>query len=177
MIRKYPVLFGMLLSISAHTVIAMTIYTLHSTTTGNNHKKIDFPLVDLKWQEPQEKPVLVTEIKHNNTKPQLTKKKYSAVKSTSLTNDIPIDLKPSVYNEMPRYPEAAKQQNIEASFNVSLILDKSGQVTQIIFQKNNEPPTLFKAEVINKLSKWKFTSSQNLADIQINVPIQFKLDV
>ncbi|HCU06524.1 MAG TPA: hypothetical protein DIC42_02940 [Holosporales bacterium] len=177
MMRQYPVLFGMLLSISAHTVIAMTIYTLNSTTPGNNHKKVDFPLVDFKWQEPQEKPIVVKDGNQNKTKHQLPKKKSSAMKSASLTNDIPHDLKPSVYNEMPTYPAAAQQQNIEGNFSVSLILDKSGHVTQIIFQTNNEPPTLLKAEVIKKLSKWKFTSSQNLTNMQINVPIQFKLDV
>ena len=100
----------------------------------------------------------------------------STTKSTSLKNNIPHDLKPSIYNEMPAYPEHAKNQEIESSFRVSLILDKRGSVARIIFSTNNEPPPLFKEEVIKKLSKWKFTSNQNLTNIQVNVPLQFKLD-
>jgi hypothetical protein len=177
MMRKYPVLFGMLLSISAHTVIAMTIYTLRSNTISNTKKTIDFPLIDLKWEEPQKKPILMIEENHNRSTPKLTKKQYSTAKNIATLNSTPVDLKPSIYNEMPTYPADAKQQNIEADFNVLLILDKRGYVTQIIFQTKNIPPPLLKAEVIKKLSKWKFTSSHNLANTQINVPIQFKLDV
>lgn len=174
--RKYPILFGMLLSISAHAVIAMGIYTAHATPMNDTKKIIDFSLIDLKWEEPQEKIVLATKSSCSKTKPQSTKKKYSATKSTSATSGIPVDLTPSIYNEMPTYPETAKHQNIESHFTVTLILDKGGHVTQIIFQTNNPPPPILKTEVINKLSKWKFTSNQNLENIQINVPIQFKLN-
>ncbi len=176
--RKYPVLFGTLLSLSAHTVIAMTIYTLRSTNMSAHKQIIDFPLVDLTWQEAQTKPLPThTKNQRDNKSGSIKRTPSSAQKNTPLTNDIPQDLKPSVYNEMPVYPEDAKNQEIESSFRVSLILDKTGKVTRIIFPTNNEPPTLLKAEVTKKLSKWKFTSSQNLANIQINVPIQFKLDV
>jgi len=175
--RKYPVLFGTLLSLSAHTVIAMTLYTLNSTNINGKKQIIDFPLVDLTWQEPQTKPVIVHTENQNDTKSRPAKRKPSTTKSMSRKSDIPHDLKPSIYNEMPIYPEHAKDHNIESSFRVSLILDKKGQVTRIIFSTNNEPPTLFKAEVIKKLSKWKFTSNQNLANVQINVPLQFKLAI
>lgn len=174
---KYPALFGTLLSLSAHTVIAMTIYTMRSTTTTGNNKIIDFPLVELTYQEPQEKLMPVHTHNQNNVKSRIATKKSSTTKSTSLKNDIPRDLKPSIYNEMPIYPQCAKNKNIESSFSVFLILDKKGTVTRIIFPTSNQPASLFKEEVIKKLSKWKFTSNQNLANIQINVPLQFKLAI
>ena len=119
--RKYPVLFGTLLSLSAHTVIAMTLYTLNSTNINGKKQIIDFPLVDLTWQEPQTKPVIVHTENQNDTKSRPAKRKPSTTKSMSRKSDIPHDLKPSIYNEMPIYPEHAKDHNIDDNIKPSFI--------------------------------------------------------
>lgn len=177
MMRKYPVLFGTLLSLSAHTVIAMTIYKLNADNITHNRKNIILPLVDITRQKTQEMPIPIHTKKTSATKPVRINSTTSNRKSAAQNNNIPHDLKPSIYNEMPTYPARAKNQEVESSFSVSLILDKKGNVTNIIFPKTDEPPTLFKTEIVKKLSKWKFISKQNLENIQINVPLQFKLAI
>lgn len=175
--RKYPVLFGPLLSLSAHTVIAMTIYKLNADNVNHNRKNIILPLVDITWQKTHEMPIPIHTKKISTTKPVKMNSTTSNRKSALQNNNIPHDLKPSIYNEMPTYPARAKNQEVESSFSVSLVLDKKGNVRNIIFPKTDEPPSLFKAEVVKKLSKWKFISKKNLESIQINVPLQFKLAI
>lgn len=104
-------------------------------------------------------------------------KAFTIVEEMPEFGDHPDDLQ-KYLSENIKYPKQARKKNIEGMVFVSLVVDKTGKVTQVKLLKGVDPLLDEEAlRVIREMPDWKKPGKQRgkAVPVQYNIPINFKL--
>jgi len=78
---------------------------------------------------------------------------------------------------MPPYPPRARQEEIQGTVLVELVVDRQGRVSQVTVRSLPDP--VFRSTVMNTIKQWRFRPARNKGvpvNMRLRVPIEFKLD-
>lgn len=179
-LKSKPKLYilGWGVSFSLHALMAFAFYGFsggsEASLTAQNLSTLEIDLGTLAEAELLSPSMPQRKNEQKAKKKLQPKKTYSG--KTKGGNTIGSDqslLTPDSSNHYPNYPEEAKEQGIEGSFLIRLILNHKGHVKDIRFLKDGHP--LLKEIILSALKLWHFTSPHDLENTELKVPIVFKL--